>query len=210
MSAQFAQVTGTITGNQLHFRCPSCSEPYAWSIDQLANIPDEAIADYCGKCGRGFRVSRPQSEGYNRSVSQPELNRASEIRNSPAVTHASPTSTAPVQKPDIIEAVKRRYADAYIVARTVDGFGLSIKVVGIVIGVIITLVSFAAGSKGGVGIVFTFIGITFAGTITTILYILGTLASAQGQILKATLDSAVNSSTFLTDRNRAEVMSLPL
>lgn len=205
MSSQFTDASGTISGNQLHFRCPSCAEPYAWSIDQLVNLPGQTVEDYCNKCRHGFRVSKPQPEGHSRdATSRPGSYTSLEIRDSPVVAHAAVS----VQTPDIIGAVKRRYADAYIVARTVDGFGLSIKVVGIVIGVIIALVSFAVGSKGGIGVVFTLIGLTFAGTIATVLYILGTLASAQGQILKATLDSAVNSSAFLADRDRAEVMSL--
>jgi hypothetical protein len=41
-----------------------------------------------------------------------------------------------------------------------------------------------------------------------VLYVFGILISAQGQILQATLDSAVNSSPFLTDEMRAEMMSL--
>ena len=40
------------------------------------------------------------------------------------------------------------------------------------------------------------------------LYVLGILVSAQGQILKATLDSAVTNSPFLTEDQMAEVMSL--
>jgi hypothetical protein len=39
-------------------------------------------------------------------------------------------------------------------------------------------------------------------------YVIGIFVAAQGQILKATLDSAVNSSPFLTDAHKAEIMSL--
>jgi hypothetical protein len=45
-----------------------------------------------------------------------------------------------------------------------------------------------------------FVGIQF--------YLLGVLVSAQGQILKASLDSAVNGSPFLTNEQRAKIMSL--
>ena len=54
-----------------------------------------------------------------------------------------------------------------------------------------------------------FFGIVIAASIATALYILGTLASAQGQILKATLDTAVNSSEFLTPSDKARAMRLP-
>ena len=39
-------------------------------------------------------------------------------------------------------------------------------------------------------------------------YILSVFISAQGQMLKASLDSAVNTSPFLEDDHRAQIMSL--
>lgn len=39
-------------------------------------------------------------------------------------------------------------------------------------------------------------------------FILGTLMSAQGQVLKATLDTAVYSCPFLVNEQRAEIMHL--
>ena len=39
-------------------------------------------------------------------------------------------------------------------------------------------------------------------------WIFGALISSQGQLLKATLDSAVNTSPFLDDSERARMMSL--
>lgn len=107
-------------------------------------------------------------------------------------------------------AVMQRYNDAYIVARATDGIGNGIKGIGIVLGIIVVAVSFLmiAADKSGflqLGIV----GIVFGCFIGTLLYIFGVLVSAQGQTLKASLDSAVNSSPFLTNVCKAEVMSLP-
>lgn len=119
------------------------------------------------------------------------------------------SNSAQVVSSTVVAAVANRYSDAYFVARTIDGVGLTIKIIGLVIGALLGLTSLAAGSKGGVGIVFGFMGIAVAGAIATVLYLLGTLASAQGQILKATLDTAVNLSHFLTDQDRARIMSLP-
>jgi hypothetical protein len=96
-----------------------------------------------------------------------------------------------------------------LVARTIDGVGVTIKTIGLLLGALLALASLVTGSNGGVGIAFAVMGIVLAGTIAAVLFLLGTLASAQGQILKAALDTAVNSSHFLTDQDRARVMSLP-
>ena len=44
--------------------------------------------------------------------------------------------------------------------------------------------------------------------IFVVLFVLGVIVSAHGQLTKATLDGAVNGSPFLTSEQRAEVMSL--
>ena len=67
----------------------------------------------------------------------------------------------------------------------------------------------SAGNNGAFGMIVAIMGVAAGGTIATVLFLLGTLASAQGQILKATLDTAVNSSQFLSDQDRARIMSLP-
>ena len=102
-----------------------------------------------------------------------------------------------------------RYADAYVVAQTIEGVGMTIKAVGILVGALLALASLGSATKGGVGIVFAFMGIAVAGTIAAVLFLLGILASAHGQLLKATLDIAVNTSRVLTDQDRARIMSTP-
>jgi hypothetical protein len=119
------------------------------------------------------------------------------------------SSSAQVHPSTIVTSVTNRYFDAYLVARTIDGAGLTIKTIGLVIGAVLALASFAIASRGGVGLLFALVGVAIAGTVATVLFLLGTLASAQGQLLKATLDTAVNTSQFLTDQDRARIMSLP-
>jgi hypothetical protein len=111
-----------------------------------------------------------------------------------------------------ISELMKRYKDGYLVARATNGFGRVIKAVGTIIGVLIALIGLMAQGEGArdatsriIGLVTIVFGI-FAGTL---LYIIGVLVSAQGQILKASLDSAVNSSPFLTNEYKAEIMSLP-
>ncbi|HYC60829.1 MAG TPA: hypothetical protein VEK79_14800 [Thermoanaerobaculia bacterium] len=105
-------------------------------------------------------------------------------------------------------AVSRRYADAYLVAATIEGFGNTIKVIGIVIAVVLALASFSL-ARNALGVALAIAGIVIAGAIGTMLFVMGTFAAAHGQLLKATLDGAVNTSPFLDDPERARIMSLP-
>lgn len=89
-----------------------------------------------------------------------------------------------------------RYDDAYLVARTVNGAGQIIKVVGFTVAVVIAVGGFALASK--VGSAFGFGAVLLGALVALPFYALGVLVSAQGQILKATLDTAVNSSPLLT------------
>jgi hypothetical protein len=51
-------------------------------------------------------------------------------------------------------------------------------------------------------------GLLIAGLWFALFFVLGIIVSAQGQILKANLDSAVNTSPFLTTQQKARVMDL--
>ena len=62
--------------------------------------------------------------------------------------------------------------------------------------------------RGDPDLTIMIVAICFAAFVGILLFVLGTLVAAQGQILKAALDSAVNSSPFLNDPDRAEIMSL--
>jgi len=55
---------------------------------------------------------------------------------------------------------------------------------------------------GGLG------GALVGGIIWLITWVLGVFVSAQGQLLKANIDEAVNTSPFLVDDQRAKIMSL--
>jgi hypothetical protein len=111
-----------------------------------------------------------------------------------------------------ISALTQRYRDAYIVARATNGFGGVIKGIGLFIGGVLAIGGFMVASNGGprdpnsvLGIVAIVVGV-IAGAL---FYIIGVLVSAQGQILKASIDGAVNNSPFLTNQYRAKIMSLP-
>jgi len=97
--------------------------------------------------------------------------------------------------------VKRRYVDGYRVANAVSSFGQIIKVAGCVLGLLVFIgLGDALKSPSARVLLGLFVGALF--------FVVGTFVAAQGQLLKATLDSAVHSSPFLTDDLRAEIMSL--
>jgi hypothetical protein len=100
-----------------------------------------------------------------------------------------------------------RYSDAYQIANATVAIGETVKTVSFGAGLLLGVAGiYAATSLSGwmwcvVGIL---VGLVVGGGG----FVLGTLLSALGQVLKATLDTAVNSSPFLENDQRAEIMSL--
>jgi hypothetical protein len=114
------------------------------------------------------------------------------------------------------KSLKKRYKDAYLVARTTTGIGSMIKGVGALLGILIFFGAFALaagqrnvyGVRGDIQLISLIVAGIFGGTVWLVFFIWGVLVSAQGQILKASLDGAVNGSPFLTNEQRATIMSL--
>jgi Mg/Co/Ni transporter MgtE len=106
-----------------------------------------------------------------------------------------------------------RYTDAYRVASATVALGTVIKVVGVLLGLLIGFGMFAVAAAvggpgprgGGAGLV---LGLFFGGATFAFFFVLGVILSSFGQLKKAALDGAVNSSPFLTNEQRADVMSL--
>jgi hypothetical protein len=118
-------------------------------------------------------------------------------------------------------SISGRYADAYLRANFQTGLGKTIQTASLLIGGVVAGLAliFAlselvpqpgmfGASSNTVGAAFGFFVATIAAAMTGIGWIFGALISAQGQLLKATLDSAVNTSPFLDDSERARMMSL--
>ena len=115
--------------------------------------------------------------------------------------------------------VMKRYYDAYLVANMTTAFGNIIKGIGMVLAFVIFsggVLAFSLSSTGPLGrnqesaALFTFVvpSLILAILTGTTFYLLGVLVAAQGQVLKASLDCAVNGSPFLTDEQRAKTMTL--
>jgi hypothetical protein len=106
----------------------------------------------------------------------------------------------------VATAATTRYRDGYMVASALNGIGGAVKGIGIAIGVIIALLSLAVGSSTNV--MFGLLGACLGSAIAAPVFILGILISAQGQLMKATMDAAVHTSPFLDDNQKASTMSL--
>lgn len=116
----------------------------------------------------------------------------------------------PTQRPidESNSPVVSRYRDAYRVGAALVGLGNAIKVVGAILAGIIFLGSLSYGKDllGGGAVVAV---IVLAAIVGVLFWICGVIVAAQGQILRASLDTAVASSHFLTDTERADAMGLP-
>jgi len=117
-----------------------------------------------------------------------------------------PTSGPSSAQPPVSSgSLTRRYRDAYLTARSITAVGATVKVLAFVVGGLVALVGLAAGSQSTQ---FAIGGIILGVILAFPFYVLGVLVSAQGQILKATLDTAVNSSPLLTKDEMRQMMSL--
>ncbi|HEX7334328.1 MAG TPA: hypothetical protein VF290_22705 [Pyrinomonadaceae bacterium] len=108
-----------------------------------------------------------------------------------------------------VAAVMRRYGDAYLVARSTNGFGILIKIIAVIVGALLIVIGAFLFNDGRETAPLGLAAIALGVVVGVLFYLLGILVSAQGQILKASLDAAVNTSPFLTNTDRATIMSLP-
>jgi hypothetical protein len=111
-----------------------------------------------------------------------------------------------------------RYTEAYMQAHFIDRLGSIVKNIGIGVGILIFLMGMTVFSAmfgspfggssflGGLGALF--FASCFAALAWFCFFAAGTLISAAGQFLQATLDTAVNSSPFVDNPRRAAIMGL--
>jgi hypothetical protein len=94
----------------------------------------------------------------------------------------------------------RRYRDAYHSARIIVSAGNGTKIVGPLLAGVFAIASFKEGGY------LLFGGLAFALALGTSLYIAGVLISAQGQLLQANIDSAVNTSPLLDNDQKSKIL----
>lgn len=120
----------------------------------------------------------------------------------------APSPSALPSSDAVSRSVVSRYRDAYLVARATTTIGAVVKAIGVALGFLIVAVSAIAGGQAGDAVRFLVGGILLGPVIGVPLFVLGVLVSAHGQVLKATLDTAVHSSPFLNKEDMARVMSI--
>jgi uncharacterized membrane protein len=191
------------TQTAVYKTCPQCQKQLVESVK------------FCSGCAYDFslpELKAPPPEWLSESAPSLET----------APSFSSDSNGAKEFSPELRLALRKRYRDGYRVANTITGFGALLKALGVVIGLIIGFTGFVAGTAmeqaarqsmfgggGGAGIVLMVILGIVGFLVAAIFWILGVIISANGQMLKTHLDSAVNSSPFLADMERAEIMSLP-
>lgn len=98
--------------------------------------------------------------------------------------------------------VAGRYRDAYRVGLSLVGLGDAFKIIGAILAGLLLLGALKAGGA------FVLVGLALAMLIGALFWVCGVVVSAQGQILQATLDTAVSVSPFLSDAQRVRAMGL--
>lgn len=99
----------------------------------------------------------------------------------------------------------RRYRDAYRNADSINNTGQTLKRLGFVFALLIVLGSFIVSTDYGGQVLF--IGIFSAILVLLPFYALGIIVAAQGQMLKAILDTAVNTSPLLSKEELVEILA---
>jgi len=177
--------------------------------EEFSNGPRTWECEACGAEVRFEDLTCPQCGADITEVADVSEETAIEEETVPiGKQKASSSATLPNQ----VSAVMKRYKDAYTVARATSAFGGVIKATGIIIGCLLVLIGLMVASSGGPRNPLSVLGIAgiVLGSIAgALFFMIGVLVSAQGQILKASLDSAVNTSPFLKKEHRAKIMSLP-
>jgi hypothetical protein len=97
-----------------------------------------------------------------------------------------------------------RFIEGYTAAKETIGLGNFVKGIGIVVAIIGYILAFFV-AREAIGIMASILSSTVTGFI---IYVIGAILAAQGRILKATLDTAANTSPNLDEEERAHLMSI--
>ena len=123
----------------------------------------------------------------------------------PVATQSSASyGTAPTPSSAI-----KRYRDAYLVASAAIAFAAVIKMLGWVVAIITWIAGFILASQQREPQMGFMVAALISGVVQLIVfYFFGVLVAAAGQILRATLDTAVHSSPFLDDQQKAAAIGV--
>lgn len=211
--------------------CPECGSPWSGTLScpecerrahtQSTTNQSTNSQTKCKFCG--YEISPMATECERCGGGTPYgLSREEEQRPTAPVSNISSVNQT-------ANPVIKRYRDLYRAARLLISIGSTVKVVGIILAILIFLfwliggIVFASVEMRGVplsqrgqpdpesflvfgGLVVGAISGAFVGGL---IFLLGILISAQGQLLLTQADAAVHTSPFLREEEKAKAMSLP-
>lgn len=103
------------------------------------------------------------------------------------------------------ESLESRYNGAYKVAQRIISCGSIAEGVGIAFGIVIVIlgiVEISAGASDGIATILFGICVGFAG------YVAGIVLATGGQIMSAAIDTAVNTSTLISNDEKAKIIGI--
>ena len=128
-----------------------------------------------------------------------EIQRRGLDESPPTIRHSDPPVGSQTSS-------SHRYTDAYRVASALIAFGTTVKVIGAVVAVVIVLAGIASSDSLGSRALIA--GLLLGGVVGFIFWIAGVLVTALGQFLRASVDTAVNTSPFLSDAEKTRMMGI--
>jgi hypothetical protein len=216
---QCPQCKEVIWSEQADEFCPRCKQPLPELI--LKDLPKLKM-NSCKHCGGSFPKSAQFCTTCGKGTANLSIDSVPLIRESDQGTAAAPARnltpnpfpnpSPPVEKSSnerYTRSVMKRYRDAYWTARFTVTFGQIVKLVGVLLGLAVGVLMDSLfyqnhaprGPSDLISGVFGFVVFAF-------FFVIGVIICAEGQKLKAELDSAVYASPFMNDEERARVMSL--
>ncbi len=104
----------------------------------------------------------------------------------------------------------RRYGDAYRIGKGLARMGRLAKGLGLTLGVLTFLVAVLLASSNyppGLSVATKVLAASLLGILVAVsVFLLGELVGASGQVLQVTLDTAVNTSPFLDDTQKSQIL----
>jgi hypothetical protein len=183
-----------------------------------SRIEGHVLQPLCAECHRlcstyPGHILREYPSLFAQLAQQPTIVVSSVVKETDETPTPSITNEIRSLQPEPRPQFVRRYIDLYRAARLLVGLGNTVKGVGVSAGIgillLFTLVVMAASNQSGALSFGMFVvGAVFGILVGGIIFLLGILISAQGQILMVQADGAIHTSPFLTDAEKLKAMSL--
>lgn len=213
--------------------CPTCQQTYPDDVESCpkdgarlsAEFRDERECPYCGQtilkkarvckhCGRDVEPmvtdGAPAKAFAGPSAAQPQASRSAATPARSPVAGGEPQfrllSDEPLGGAPPRKMASNRYTDAYAVANAIISTGKIVKVIGIVLamaGAVVAVVGFSRDAAP----VWVF-PLLLGGVAGLGVWIAGVFITAQGQLLRALLDTAVNTSPLFSNSDKERIMGI--